>query len=129
MSTPMDPATCEFVWAVMSEFFVDNEIDYDAEAARLARFPFDALRTIFFEDVAPVCGPNLLTPVPPVWLGFDTSTLVAEIRARRARRERSLTHRLRHRAAVLYYRLALADTWKTVAAALERAQALPPSAP
>ncbi|MEK6346345.1 MAG: hypothetical protein V4764_02630 [Burkholderia sp.] len=122
MNTPMDTATLEFVWAVMSEFFVDTEIDYDAEAARLAHFPAEALRTIFFEDVAPVCGPNLLTPIPPIWLGFDTEALVAEIHARRARCERSLMSRLSHRAAVLHYRLRLGGVWKDVAAALARAQ-------
>ncbi|WP_206130607.1 hypothetical protein [Burkholderia sp. Ac-20379] len=118
----MNTATREFVWAIMSEFFVDTEIDYDAEAAKLARFPEDALRTIFFEDVAPVCGPNLLTPIPPIWLGFDTRALVAAIHLQRAKCERSLTSRLRHRAAVCYYRLRLGGVWKDVAAALERAR-------
>jgi hypothetical protein len=49
----------EFIWEVMSKFFVDSEVDYDLEVRRLKEFPMDALREIFFgkrrRSVVPTC--------------------------------------------------------------------------
>ncbi|PMS22631.1 hypothetical protein C0Z18_04785 [Trinickia dabaoshanensis] len=110
----------EFIWEVMSEFFVDTEIDYDFEARRLGNFPREVLQEIFFREVAPVCGPNFLTPVPPIWLGFDAKLVKREINDLLARRKQSVARRLLCEANILFYRFWLRDTWKAVEAALER---------
>lgn len=113
----------ELIWAVMSEFFVDNEVDYDFEARRLGGFPKAVLQDIFFREVAPVCGPNFLTPVPPIWMGFDTDEVKREINALLARRKQSVARRLLCEANILFYRFWLKDVWKAVEAALERTAA------
>lgn len=40
---------------------------------------------VLFEWVAPVCYTNTLTPVPPIWTGFERDSLWAEIQCLRAR--------------------------------------------
>lgn len=115
----------EFIWEVMSEFFVDNEVDYDLEAKRLKKFPRGVLREIFFREVAPVCGPNFLTPVPPVWQGFDAGDIKREINELLARRKKSLARRLLCEANISFYRFWLRDVWKKVDAALEKNPAVP----
>jgi hypothetical protein len=110
----------ESVWIVLSEFFVDNEIDYDLEIARIDSYSLNHLKEIFFREVAPVCGPNLLTPIPPVWTGFEPAWLVAEISFNLAMRERSTVSRLSYEARVLYYRIRCADVWAEVEKAVRR---------
>lgn len=123
MGNPLIAIDREFIWKVMSEFFVDNEIDYDYWAAKIERFPLDTLKEIFFAEVAPVCGPNVLTPVPPVWLGFDTQWAISEIRSRLSRRRNSLIYRLRYDTNVLYYRIRCRDIWDEIESAVLRRRA------
>jgi len=110
----------EFIWEVMSEFFVDTEVDYDREARRLKKFPRGTLREIFFREVAPVCGPNFLTPVPPIWQGFDADELKREINELLARRKKSVARRLLCEANISFYRFWLKDVWKKVETAIEK---------
>ncbi len=120
MENTVGKADREFIWSVMSEFFVDSEIDYDFEAARIRRFPAHVLKDIFFREVAPVCGPNLLTPIPPIWMGFDTHKVVREIRSLLSNKEKSWLRRIGYEADVLYYRYLLAGVWREVERALKR---------
>jgi hypothetical protein len=120
MENPVGKAEQEFIWVVMSEFFVDNEIDHDREAAQISRFPMNVLKEIFFREVAPVCGPNMLTPAPAVWAGFDSAWVVSQINSLLSSKERSLIRRISYEASVLYYRLRLADVWSEVEDAIKR---------
>ncbi|MEX3955803.1 hypothetical protein C9I57_19720 [Trinickia symbiotica] len=115
----------EFIWEVMSEFFVDTEVDYDREARRLKKFPRGALRDIFFREVAPVCGPNFLTPVPPIWQGFDADELKREINELLARRKKSVARRLLCEANITFYRFWLKDVWNKVETAIEKSREEP----
>ncbi|SDG64977.1 DUF7079 family protein [Paraburkholderia phenazinium] len=123
MENPVGKAEREFIWAVMSEFFVDNEIDYEREAAQISRFPINFLKEIFFREVAPVCGPNMLTPAPPVWAGFDSDWVISQINSLLSTKEASLISRVSYEASVLYYRLRLADVWGEVEDATKREHA------
>ncbi|MBN3805745.1 hypothetical protein GXB81_22210 [Paraburkholderia sp. Ac-20336] len=113
----------ENVWQVMSEFFVDNEIDYDYWAEKIAQFPIEELKDIFFREVAPVCGPNVLTPVPPAWLTFDTEWVVDEIKRNLSKRESSLIYRARYDANVICYRIRCREFWSDVEDAIIRIRA------
>jgi len=118
MGNPLTDAEREVIWCVMSEYFVDNEIDFRHEASRLNAFPQDTLREIFFREVAPVCGPNLMTPAPPIWTGFDERWLVHEIRGMLADRSKSHVTRIAYEIRVLYYRFRLAGLWRSIETSL-----------
>jgi hypothetical protein len=122
MENSITGADREMVWQVMSEFFVDNEIDYDYWAGKIAHFPLTILKEIYFHEVAPVCGPNVLTPVPPIWLTFDTELVINEIRKNLSRRNQSTMYRLRYNINVLYYRAACHSFWVPVERAIIRSR-------
>ena len=109
----------DYVWLALAEFFGDNEIDYDRHAAKVSAYPIQALKEIFFREVAPVCGPNMLTPMPPVWLSFDAEWVVSEIRNLQMHRESAL-YKVGHELKVLYYRATLRHVWSNVEQAIKR---------
>lgn len=104
----------EDVWEALSEIFVDNEVDFAAVARAVAGVPRAELERIFFEEVAPFCGPNLMTPVPPIWTGFSREPLVAGIRAQCARVSASRLAAWRHRLWVRCLRRIFATEWRTL---------------
>jgi len=104
----------------MSEFFVDSEIDYDYWAKKISNYPIHMLKDIYFSEVAPVCGPNVIASVPPVWEGFDAEFVVEEIKANLSRRRGSFFYRLRYDANVLFYRVACRSFWIPVEQAILR---------
>ncbi|MGE5385430.1 MAG: hypothetical protein ACM3SV_06010 [Betaproteobacteria bacterium] len=108
----------EDVWEALSDVFVDNEIDYSYIAAQVADVDVRQLEEIFFNEVAPHCGPNLMSTIPPVWSGFDRRELANGIRAMQARNRDSLIARLRHKGFVVYCRRQFSGEWKTLIAAL-----------
>jgi hypothetical protein len=120
MDTSINEPDREKIWRVMSEFFVDNEIDYDYWTEKIAQFSIEELKEIFFSEVAPVCGPNVLTPVPPVWLSFDTDWVVSEIRSNLSRRDRSLLYRMHYDTNVIYYRIRCREFWAEVESGIIR---------
>ena len=103
---------------VLSQVFVDTEIDYRAIAAQLGTADCRLLKEIFFEEVAPVCYPNLRAPVPPVWTIFDAQWLQAEIENRLARRRRSACAAIKDKILSGYLRLAFFEEWKRLEAEL-----------
>lgn len=108
------------VWEGLSEAFVDNVVDYAALRRGVAGVPLDELKGIFFTEVAPHCGANLLAPAPPIWIGFDRDRLAIRIRTMLARARRSVWGRLRHRMAVVFCRWIFTPLWREVEAELRR---------
>jgi len=53
------------LWSLLSDAFVDNEIDYPEIARQLAGYDRAAVKKVFVEEVAPVCHSNLQAPIPP----------------------------------------------------------------
>ncbi|WP_321800891.1 hypothetical protein [Caballeronia sp. J97] len=111
----------EAIWIVMAEFFVDTEVDYDCYAGKLTAYPLPELKRIFFREVAPVCGPNMFTAIPPVWLSFDDDWVVREIRSRLQGEDTGL-NKLTSNLTALYYRFRINDVWKKVESAIRRRQ-------
>lgn len=120
MENSIVEAEREAIWEIMSEFFVDNEIDYDYWAQKISKYPIHILKDIYFNEVAPVCGPNVLTPAPPIWQCFDAESVVKEIKANLSKRRDSFFYRMRYDADVLFYRVACHSFWTPVEQAILR---------
>ena len=108
------------VWEGLSEVFVDNAVDYAALRRGVVGVPLDELKCIFFTEVAPHCGANLLASAPPIWIGFDRDRLAMRIRAMLASARRSVWGRLRHCVTVALCRWMFAPLWREVEAELRR---------
>lgn len=115
---PLADPEREDAWEALSDIFIDNEVDYVAVARGVAGIPRADLEILFFEEVAPYCGPNLLTPIPPVWSGFSREPLVLGIRDRQRRIASSRLAALRHRCLVRFLRWYFAAEWRQLAACL-----------
>lgn len=85
-----DLARRRIAWAVLSELFLDTQLDaadHERIAAALthARFDADVAERILRREVGPVLWPNLLS-VAGEWEGFDLDAMEAKIRPRIDRR-------------------------------------------
>lgn len=102
------------LWSVLSDAFVDNEIDYPEMARQLAGYDRAAVKKVFVEEVAPVCHSNLQAPIPPIWTAFDSTwladTINSNLRARRASRLR----RMRDQVLFAYLRFRLREEWSRI---------------
>ena len=110
----------EEVWEALSDAFIDNEVHYEFIARRVLGIPLGELKGKFFLEVAPLCGPNLLATIPPMWEGYDRQALAESIREMLACNQHSALARLKHRVAVAFYRVCFRSYWEQIAAELER---------
>jgi predicted phosphoadenosine phosphosulfate sulfurtransferase len=120
MDGRISDAQRQAIWEGLSDVFVDNEINYDYIAWKVGDVAINLLEEIFFNEVAPVCGPNAMEVIPPVWACFDPEDLAKCIREMQMRNQKSLFARLKHRIAVKFYRLRFGGYWKEVVAELEK---------
>ena len=75
MESTLSDTHREDIWEALSDAFIDNEVHYEFIARRVAGIPRDQRKQILYTEVAPQCGPNLLTVIPPIWSGFDRRDL------------------------------------------------------
>jgi hypothetical protein len=108
------------IWVGLSDVFVDNETDYDYISRKVGDINIDQLKEIFFNDVAPICGPNLMTVIPPIWYPFDKDELANDIREMQERNRNSLIARIKHKLAVAFYHLRFAGYWRDVVIELKK---------
>lgn len=104
----------------LSDVFVDNEVDYPSIAKAIKSYEASCIEHIFFNEVAPVCYSNLLSPVPPIWAAFDASWLESEIEKMLDARDSSVLRRLKDRVLVAYLRWRLDGEWRTLEAELRK---------
>lgn len=104
----------------LSDVFVDNEVDYPSIAKTIKPYEASCIEHIFFNEVAPVCYSNLLSPVPPIWTAFDASWLESEIEKMLDARDSSVLRRLKDRVLVAYLRWRLDGEWRTLEAELRK---------
>ncbi|MFQ2188989.1 DUF7079 family protein [Aeromonas jandaei] len=103
----------------LSDLFVDNEFDYEYIASVARAFPVNHVEKVLFEWVAPVCYTNTLTPVPPIWTGFERNSLWAEIQRLQAREAKaSFVRKLGIALRQFYLRWQFADEWRTLSCLL-----------
>lgn len=108
------------LWSALSDVFVDNEVDYGFIARQLQGHDRATAEAAFYEDVAPACYTNLLTPIPPIWTGFDSTWLCETIEQAQIARERSALRRLRDRIFIAYLRRVLKSEWARITQELDR---------
>ena len=108
------------VWEALSDAFIDNEVHYEFIARRIAGIPKAELREIFFNEVAPQCGPNLLATIPPIWAGFDRESLAQSIREMLQSNRRSRWARIKHRTTVALFRRRFRRVWERIEWELSR---------
>ena len=89
-------------------------------AYQLQGFDLAVLKDHFFRTIVPVCGPNLLTPAPPVWSGFNGQSLCESIRQREQELRRSAWRRCTAFLNDSLLRLYFRSEWKTLAGELTR---------
>ena len=121
--TDRDRVNC---WIILSDLFVDNEVD-EKEIADLLRQQCSGiserqLKKIFFDEVAAVLGANLLTPAPEIWMGFDSKSVIREIRAMLDMRRRSLLYRLRGWVWGFMCRFIFRSIWQQLSSHFEKEQ-------
>jgi hypothetical protein len=104
---------------VLSDLFVDNEVDFEY-IARVARaFPIAHVEMVLFEWVAPVCYTNTLTPVPLIWTGFERDSLWAEIQSLRSKEAKAgFAKKLSITVRQFYLRRKFADEWRRLSTLL-----------
>ncbi|CAI3939630.1 unnamed protein product [Commensalibacter communis] len=69
----------------LSDMFIDSETNFIYIAPVANRFPIEHVKKVYFEWVAPVCYPNLCSPIPSIWMGFDRDELWKDIQEYKAK--------------------------------------------
>lgn len=113
------------VWEALSEFFLDTELDEQqlrsiAHTLAASGYTDDELDSILYEEVYPVCIPNLCSMVG-VWEGFDGD----EIQARILANERWFWKKWR---LFQLKRWMIRDVWSRVRAYVQEERSASPSA-
>jgi hypothetical protein len=118
----LSEADREEIWDILSDLFIDNEVDFECIARQLAAIERDPerIKRILFAEVAPCCGRNLMAVIPPIWSGFDRASLIDEIRKTQAQNRNSIVARWRHNMFARYCRWYFREDWRKLAATLAR---------
>ena len=116
-----DQLTDKDLCEALSDIFVDNEVDYEYIASVARNFPLKHVESVLFEWVAPVCYTNALSPVPPIWSGFESEALWRDIQELIAKEKsaglvRKGMANIRQR----YLRKEYADEWRKLSAVLNQ---------
>lgn len=105
-------------WCIMSDMFVDNEVDYRHVAEQLVRhcgnMPLPMLKQVLYEEVTPALGGIAMTPAPPVWLMWDPDEVIALVSRMLARREASFLYRIGNYLWCLHLRSLARDFWRSL---------------
>ena len=103
----------------LSGLFVDNEAVFELIAQVARGFPIAHVEMVLFEWVAPVCYTNTLTPVPPIWTGFERDSLWAEIQCLLAREAKAgFAKKLSIILRQFYLRQRFAEEWRRLSVLL-----------
>lgn len=98
----------------LSEVFVDNQVNYRWIAQQLEGYSLEEVERLFYQEVAPVCYSNLLTPAPPVWKMFDPQWLEEEIEKRIAAKSRGRYAAFKQKILCGWLRYACFDHWQAL---------------
>lgn len=108
------------IWQTLSCAFVDSEINFNYIARKIAKYKLEEIEDIFFKEVAPVCYPNSIAVIPPVWTFFEDEWLDEEIPALLSKSKRNAYQRLRYKIYVSYLRWACKDIWSAITDELQK---------
>ncbi|KAF0864932.1 hypothetical protein [Pseudomonas sp. LD120] len=114
MSSAITPEQLADIRYVLSDAFVDNEVDYAYIARETQAFDRAEVERILYEEVAPVCYINLMAVIPEIWMGFAREPLLEEIEASLALRRRSRWQAFRVRLLIRWIRFRGAYIWAEI---------------
>jgi len=109
----------EMIWVLFSDAFIDTEINYCQIVIGMSKFPREELKDIFFEEVAPVCGHNMLATIPTIWSGFSSEWVKQEIKRSIKRKKISLFYKIFHSLTVVVFRRIFKKIWCEIEGALD----------
>lgn len=111
----------EAVWVALSDLFVDNEIDHEHIARRVAHLSVSEVEHILFYEVAPICMSNLLVPISSIWQMFDENYIIKEIKQHLRKFNSNKFYHRKVRLQVKLYKILLKNDWAKVAAQIRKA--------
>ncbi len=112
-------SSIESVRIALSDLFVDTEICYEFIARQVKHLNTEELERILYLEVAPVCIGNMLTPIPPVWSGFEPEYLIVEINKHLQKFQTSHFYRVRTNFKGWFYKWILHSEWSKVIAQIK----------
>jgi len=104
----------ELIWEAFSECFAGEATDYDYELRNIKNFPINLLKFVFFNEVAPVCGKNLLFSIPVVWTGFDQNWVRREINEMLTLKKVSFFYRICYQFKTIICHYYFIDLWHEI---------------
>lgn len=120
----MNRSEQQLVWQALSYAFVDNTVDYGFIAREVCSYDSKAVEEVFFREVAPVCYPNSIAVIPPVWTFFSDEWLEEEITSLQEKSDRNTYQRLRYKIYVSYLRWACKDIWTSITDSIQAMKGL-----
>ena len=112
--TPLTRKEQEALWLALSDLFVDSIVYWRAVVRDCLPYDIALVREIFFTEVAPVCGPNLMAPIPPVWSGFNAESLFASIDELKAGPRKNVWFRFWYCLTLSFFRWQTRKIWKSL---------------
>lgn len=88
-SNPITQEQLDEIRYVLSDAFVDNRVDYAYIARQTQAYERAEIERILYCEVAPVCYVNLMAVIPEIWMGFERTSLLADIEESLQRRRNS----------------------------------------
>ncbi|WP_258028798.1 DUF7079 family protein [Pseudomonas protegens] len=113
-SSPITPVQRDTIRYLLSDAFVDNEVDYAYIARETQAYDRAAVERILYEEVAPVCYINLMSVIPEIWIGFERESLLEEIEDSLALRRSSRWQAFRDRLFIRWIRFRGAYIWEEI---------------
>ncbi|PNG37023.1 hypothetical protein A1348_01120 [Pseudomonas protegens] len=114
VSSEITPQQRDDIRYVLSDAFVDNEVDYAYIARETQAYGRAEVERILYEEVAPVCYINLMAVIPEIWMGFAREPLLEEIEASLALRRSNRWQAFRVRLFIRWIRFRGAYIWEEI---------------
>ncbi|WP_178125999.1 DUF7079 family protein [Pseudomonas sp. Fl5BN2] len=114
MSAQITPEQRADIRYVLSDAFIDNEVDYPYIARETEAYDRAEVERILYYEVAPVCYVNLMSVIPEIWQGFQREWLLEAIENSLERRRNSRVQAFRDDLFIRWIRFRGAYIWKEI---------------
>ena len=102
------------VWIALSDLFIDNEINYESIAERIAHLSIAESQHALFYEVAPVCMSNLLVLSPENSKGFTEDDIFPKIQQHLQKMQIDRLYRRKINLKAKIYKIFLKQDWLKV---------------
>ena len=110
------------VWIALSDLFVDNEINYEYIARRVAHMTMQQVERILYFEVAPVCMSNLLVRSPSIRKGFSADYIIPEVHEHLQKMNTDRMYAYKVRLKIKLYKVFLKQEWIKLATEIQHIQ-------